>query len=249
MHLFRNQACADSVARLPNEKPAAQDSQLSSSEAPAFPDEDDDEDTYADPKQPWGKCIGNPWDTSDDDSDDSVDDQTEVLNSVVEVALPPDPGTNLKCHGVSFTNSDFIETKLLKILNDAHAPHFLYQDLLNWAKEAKQSNYDFLPKRSTRKAQILHIEKWQQLQHCRPETIQLTLPGDGKVIPVTRFPFVNMLYTLLTDPVVMSDLSNLDVNPDNPFGKYKSAGNYLSTVNSGSCYDKAYTNLVKDPSK
>ena len=88
MHLFRNQACADSVARLPNEKPAAQDSQRSSSEAPAFPDEDDDEDTYANLKQPWGKCIGNPWDTSDDDSDDSVDDQTEISNRVVE-NVPP----------------------------------------------------------------------------------------------------------------------------------------------------------------
>jgi hypothetical protein len=107
----------------------------------------------------------------------------------------------------------------------------------------------FLPKRSTRNAQILLIEKWQQLQHCWPETIQLTLPGDGKVIPVTRFPFVNMLYTLLTDPVVMADLSNLDVNPDNPCGKYQSDGNYLSTVNSGSWYDKAYKHLVKNPAK
>ena len=73
----------------------------------------------------------------------------------------------------------------------------------------------------------------------------MTLPGDGKVIPVTRFPFVNMLYTLLSDPVIMSDFSNLDVNPDNPFGKYVSPGNYLSTVNSGSWYDKAYKNLSK----
>jgi hypothetical protein len=44
--------------------------------------------------------------------------------------------------GVTFTNSDFMEPKLLKILNNAHIPHFLYQDLLNWAKEAKQSNYE-----------------------------------------------------------------------------------------------------------
>ena len=114
---------------------------------------------------PWGECISHPWDTSDDDSEDSVDEQTEDSNSVAEVDLPPDPGTNLACYGVTFTNSDFMETKLLKILNDAQAPHFLYQDLLNWAKEAKQSNYDFLPKRSTRKAQILHIEKWLSLIH------------------------------------------------------------------------------------
>ncbi len=248
MHLSKCQACADCV--LSDKKPAAQDSPSTSSRDPRFPDDDSDSTDASDTTMPWGKCFDNPWDSSSDDSsEDVVNEDAAESESVVEVALPPDPETDLSCYGVSFTNSDFMETKLLKILNDAHAPHFLYQDLLNWAKEAKQSNYDFLPQRYTRKAQILHIEKWQKLQHCRPETIQLTLPGDGKVIPVTRFPFVNMLYTLLSDPVIMSDFSNLDVNPDNPFGKYESPGNYLSTVNSGSWYDKAYKNLVKDPTK
>jgi hypothetical protein len=50
-------------------------------------------------------------------------------------------------YGIYFTSSTFVETKLLKMLNDAHAPHFLYQDVLNWTKEgaAKELNYDFLP--------------------------------------------------------------------------------------------------------
>jgi hypothetical protein len=103
--------------------------------------------------------------------------------------------------------------------------------------------------RVTCKAQIKYIKKWQNLQHCYPETIQLTLPGDGRAIPVTHFPFVNMLHTLLSDPVVMSNLSNLDVNPGNPFRKYKKADKHLSTVNSGAWYQKAYKNLVKDPVK
>jgi hypothetical protein len=93
---------------------------------------------------------------------------------------------------------------------------------LNWAKEANKLKYDFLPHRTTWKAQIKHIEKWQQLQYCQPKTVQLTLMGDGKIIPVTRFPFVNMLYSLLSDPFLALDLSNLDVNPDDPFGKYGS---------------------------
>ena len=47
----------------------------------------------------------------------------------------------------------------------------------------------------------------------------------------------------------MSDLSNLDVNPDNPFGKYKFKGDYLTTINSGAWYQTAYKNLIKDPEK
>jgi hypothetical protein len=52
------------------------------------------------------------------------------------------------------------------------------------------------------KPEIKHIEKWQQLQYCCPdETIQLSVNGDGKVVCVAWFPFVNMLYSLLSDLV------------------------------------------------
>jgi hypothetical protein len=36
-----------------------------------------------------------------------------------------------KQRGVQHTVSDFVETKLLKSLEDADAPHFVYQDILN----------------------------------------------------------------------------------------------------------------------
>jgi hypothetical protein len=49
--------------------------------------------------------------------------------------------------------------------------------------------------------------------------------------------------------LIMSDLSNLDVNPENPFGKYETADKCLSTVNSGAWYQQAYKHLVKDPVK
>jgi hypothetical protein len=43
-----------------------------------------------------------------------------------------------------------------------------------------------------------------------------------------------MLYSLWSDPNLVSDLANLDVNPANPFGKYESEGqDYLSTMDLG----------------
>jgi hypothetical protein len=113
--------------------------------------------------------------------------------------------------------------------------------------EAKQLNYEFHPQRTTHQAQIQYIKRLTQLQYCHPKRIQLSLPGDGKVIPVTRFPFIKMLYSLLSDPNLVSNLANLDVNPNNPFGKYELEGNYPSTVNLGAWYQQAYKNLVKDP--
>ena len=210
-----------------------------------FPSIDDDnEDT-----KPW-ECL-EPWDSTSDE--ESTSNEASISNNSDDDAdsdINQDTSTELVTpDGLCFTASDFVETKLLKLMDDAHAPHFLYQDVLNWAKEAKQFGYDFRPKRTTRRAQIKHVEKLAQLQFCRPETIPLTLPGDGVVVPVTRFPFINMLYSLLSDPGLVSDLSNLDVNPNNPFGKYESEGDYLTTVNSGAWYQTAYKNLIKDPEK
>ena len=52
---------------------------------------------------------------------------------------------------------------------------------------------------------------------------------------------------LLQDKSLFGNLDNLDVNPDDPFGKYKAKNNYLSTVNSGNRYQRAYKNMIKSP--
>jgi hypothetical protein len=65
---------------------------------------------------------------------------------------------------------------------------------LNWAKKAKQLKFDFHSSQcTTHRAQIKHIKKLALQQSCHPEIIQLVLPGDGKVITVTRFLLVATL--------------------------------------------------------
>jgi hypothetical protein len=49
--------------------------------------------------------------------------------------------------GVKYTTEQFtVGTKLLKITNNAAAPHFLYQDNLAWVSEAKRNKYSFILK-------------------------------------------------------------------------------------------------------
>jgi hypothetical protein len=62
-------------------------------------------------------------------------------------------------HGVNHTVNNYVETKLLKILEDANVPHFLYQDVFNWGSEAKARGYNFEPERTTRKSTINHLER------------------------------------------------------------------------------------------
>jgi hypothetical protein len=153
-------------------------------------------------------------------------------------------------YGIKYTTEQFTETKLLKILNDAAAPHFLYQDILTWAKEARRNDYSFSPQRLERTAQVKYLEKWLHLESCRPETVRLTLPGPSmQTISVTRFNFTNQLHALVSNPALCGNLDSLDVNVDDPFAKYVSPSGRLSAVNSGSIYDLAlaYKNRCKHP--
>jgi hypothetical protein len=62
--------------------------------------------------------------------------------------------------GIKYTTEQSIETKLLKNLNDAAPLHFLYQDILAWASEAKHNKYAFCPQRLQRSSQVKYLEKW-----------------------------------------------------------------------------------------
>ena len=87
------------------------------------------------------------------------------------------------------------------------------------------------------------------LQSTAPyfEEVLLETNGNAEKMDVTVFNFENQLLNLLKDRNLFSDLHNLDVNPNNPFGKYKAKNDYLSTVNSGNRYQNAYKEMITSP--
>ena len=66
--------------------------------------------------------------------------------------------------------------------------------------------------------------------------------GNAEQMNVTVFNFEKQLMNLLQDKSLFGNIQNMDVNPDDPFGKYKAKNNYLSTVNSGNRYQRGYKN-------
>ena len=86
---------------------------------------------------------------------------------------------------VSFTLCQFAETQLLKIMDDANAPLYLYGQVIDWAHDALNDGYQFEPSRKKRKSQVDYIEKWMNLQHARPEQVPFTFEHDGFNIEIT----------------------------------------------------------------
>ena len=124
--------------------------------------------------------------------------------------------------GSTYTASDYTSTRLLKILDNANAPHFLYKDIMQWAVDAKAHGYQFESQCNSRPAAIDNLVKHFKLQHCKPQQTTLTFPEDNLQINITRFDFVAQLFSLLTDKSLTGDITQLDVPQDNPFGMYKS---------------------------
>jgi hypothetical protein len=186
---------------------------------------------------------------------DNEDDATQ-FNFNAEYPESDSDGTNLspghetglctnvyavaKQRGVQHAVSDFVETKLLKILEDANVPHFVYQDILNWGCDAKASGYKFEPERTTREAAIEHIECRFNLEHCRPTQATIVFPEDDLSINVTRFDFISQFCSLITDKSLTGDITQLDVNPADPFAKYQSPNGRLGSFNSGKWYARAH---------
>ena len=96
----------------------------------------------------------------------------------------------IKCH----TNKQYLECKLLKLLNDVNAPHYPFQSIMEWAQEASRSGYTFQPKQSTRTAHIQYLKSWLNLpESSYPKQIPTLLPNlpdkPEQTINVTTFNF------------------------------------------------------------
>jgi hypothetical protein len=77
--------------------------------------------------------------------------------------------------------------------------------------------------------------------------VTIVFPEDDLSIEVTRFDLLSQLYSLITDKSLTGDITQLDVNPDDPFARYQSPNGRLGAFNSGTWYAKAHGNLCTQP--
>jgi hypothetical protein len=117
-----------------------------------------------------GASADVPWDNDDNSIDEELNHgDTSNVFDVNNGAVGPnnrsgvysDSANNSALRfGIRFTTKQFHETKLLKILSDANAPHYLYKDIIEWGRAAKGTNYHFDPQRWSRKAQVKYLETY-----------------------------------------------------------------------------------------
>ena len=192
--------------------------------------------------------------TEDNHFLESEDEDESEENLEDAVAAAQDPTTEAHTvnpsaadMGVLFSDAQYVKTALLKVLTDANAPHYLYQQIMHWAREAQDLKYGFNPTCTKRSSQVRRLRKWLHMEHVFPTQRPVQLPFTDHSLPVTCFDFVPMLHSLLSDPVLVGDLAQLDVTPNDPFSRYNNGHGHLTCFNSGQWYWDAHRRLCTQP--
>jgi hypothetical protein len=147
-----------------------------------------------------------------------------------------------------------MNVNLLHLLMKTNAPLYLFPKLKEWAHISSTCGVDFKDKsflRDTRQATIKKLEKQLNLEAGKPYQIEVTLRGTQQTVSITVHDFKQQVYSLLTDPSVMSDDNLLfpatasDGIVHGPFGEPKHWNDMVGTdrlrdVTDGQAYYTAW---------
>src|SRR5688500_19713571 len=74
-----------------------------------------------------------------------------------------------------FTNEIRVENNLLKLVSDMNATNDDFKKIVEWAKDAFSTGYQFSPKNTNYKNQIMQMEKFSKLKPIKPFNISVTI--------------------------------------------------------------------------
>jgi hypothetical protein len=147
--------------------------------------------------------------------------------------------------------------RILTFVEQHCLPLYVYDDLLDMMKSLSYTRFDFTavhPKRQT------ILKKLSARFVCpTPEPVPVTLERNSTQDPnqlldsvetvlVLRFDVRRQIKELLGSDI-FHDMSNLVVDPSDPFGMYRPPDGRIGELHSGDWYRRSYQQLIKDPSK
>ncbi len=153
-----------------------------------------------------------------------------------------------------YTNEIRVENNLLKLITEMNVHNNAFKDIMEWAKDAFRTGYQFNPKATKYQSQISQMENYSNLKSIHPQTKDVHLQNhntnstDTTPLKVVCCDFACMLISLLQDKNI-NRKENLVINKEDYFSVYVSKNGKLGEVNSGLWYENAYTMMVEDPNK
>jgi hypothetical protein len=144
-----------------------------------------------------------------------------------------------------------VKIELLKLLNTAKAPLYLFDSIMTWAKNAvNKYDVDFgIEKNTTRQNFIKELKLKYRLDTIEPTIKEVKLRGSGNTIELVTHSFKHSFYSILNDDHLMAS-NNLLINKESIFEidtiRNGMDGNY-NDISTGIVYQKAKKEYLTQP--
>jgi Plavaka transposase len=160
-----------------------------------------------------------------------------------------DEGPSFECKNFMYTTDQKWTVALLKTLDEANAPDYIFGQVLEWARLASSAGYSFHPAGGLSRSKNVDalINSVRNANQLLPFVRRVNVPH-ASPSDVICFDFVSQLLSLLQNPIIMTQ-ENLLISIKDPLKPYESKDNVLGDALSGSVYRKAYNRLITDPSR
>jgi hypothetical protein len=136
------------------------------------------------------------------------------------------------------TPQDRSMARIYRICDQAGSPRYLTDSLIQQLrKEIVLNGFDPCHPGITQRDAFMHRAS-KSVGSTPPEAIPITLES-GQTVTVYRFPFLQTLQEHLLSKV-FSDLNNLSVDPQDPWGCYSTNGVTLKDAHDGTCYRTSF---------
>jgi hypothetical protein len=99
----------------------------------------------------------------------------------------------------------------MSLLDSIEAPDYMFQDVLKWAKDAKDDGLNFQSRVTTRKSYVEDLSRMFHLEKMSPRITSAKLEHKYDPVPVVHYDFCSMLRSLLLDEKLMQP-ENLVIN-------------------------------------
>ena len=76
-----------------------------------------------------------------------------------------------------YTNELRVENNLLKLVTDMNVPNYAFEKIMDWARDAHTSGYQFNPRATNYKSQIQQMQSYSNRKYIRPHIKQTLLPN------------------------------------------------------------------------
>ena len=146
---------------------------------------------------------------NDNHSDNNMIDVVEPMNNIdnnMDGINHADDDVVVEEELFTYTKHQHMAAKLLKMLDSWNVPHYSFQQMVDWYKEAKELNVTFTEHNKTQESNLKQIR--QSIPHglaakLLPHTVMVDLVGFTQPVELVRFDLVEMIpvsYTHLTLP-------------------------------------------------